>query len=104
MKRIILGATLAVYALASMAAGLTAKEIEGLRSAMDARLKDSQSARFKDVRVGDKGTTCGLVNAKNSYGAFAGYVPFMAVRLSTGDFYVVDISEEAGQICQKKGI
>lgn len=104
MKRIILGATLAAYAVAAMATGLTAEEIERLRSAMDGRLKDSQSARFKDVRVGDKGTTCGLVNAKNSYGAFAGYVPFMAVKISTGDFYVVDIGEVAGQVCQKKGI
>lgn len=44
------------------------------------RLKDPESARFKWPQVvGDGLTYCGFVNAKNSYGGYAGAVPFMAV-------------------------
>ena len=50
-----------------------------------ASLKDGKSARIKDVtgvKVDLDGTTvyafCGMVNAKNSYGAYGGYERFIA--------------------------
>lgn len=70
---------------------------------MDDRLKDSDSAKLKDVRVGKDGTTCGLVNAKNSYGAYAGYEPFIAMKLSVGSFYVLGVGDGVGDLCASKG-
>jgi hypothetical protein len=51
------------------------------------RLKDPDSARFRDVRIVDHSTkagssirvACGLVNGKNSYGAYSGYSHFIYV-------------------------
>ena len=59
----------------------TEAEIELVREAMEDRLKDSESARFRNVRVGTgehKDVICGDVNSKNSYGAYAGFTGFMA--------------------------
>ena len=45
------------------------------------RLKDPQSAIFEDVYVSRKmgpPVTCGLVNARNSFGAFNGFQRFVA--------------------------
>lgn len=79
-------------------------DLAGLRRAMDNHLKDAESARFKDVRIGSDGTTCGLVNAKNSYGAYAGYEPFLALKLGAGSFYVIGIEEASGKVCAQQGL
>jgi len=42
------------------------------------QLKDPGSAQFRDLIARD-GTTCGWVNSKNSYGAYAGFSPFLVV-------------------------
>ena len=105
MKRIILGTMLAVSAAPAIANDLSAAEIEGLRAAMDDNLKDSVSARFKHVKLGNDGVTvCGLVNAKNSYGGYAGFEPFLAIKLSGGRFFVSDIGSAAGQVCRDRGV
>lgn len=42
-------------------------------------LKDPDSAVFKDVwHVGGGRALCGQVNAKNSYGGYSGFRPFVA--------------------------
>lgn len=90
----------------AFAAGVVASnaDLAAIKTSMEDRLKDSDSAKFKDVRISKDGTTCGLVNAKNSYGAYSGFEPFLAMKLSSGRFYIVDISKEAGQVCAGKGI
>ncbi|MEE1924601.1 hypothetical protein V0R50_22545 [Pseudomonas sp. 148P] len=107
IRKIALVATLQlVLAPLAIAAGAAAgsSDLAGLKVAMDDRLKDAESARFKNVRIAKNGTTCGLVNAKNSYGAYAGFEPFLAMKLSSGKFYVVGLGEAAGQVCEKDGI
>ena len=102
-KTVLLLGALAVPVTA-IAASVSAKDLEGIKSAMDDRLKDTESAKLKDVRIAKDGTICGLVNAKNSYGAYVGYEPFIALKLSTGKFYVAGIGRESGQVCASKGI
>jgi hypothetical protein len=47
------------------------------------RLKDPESARFRRMYIvglgGSVSTICGEVNAKNSYGGYTGYKPFLVV-------------------------
>lgn len=84
-----------------------------LRVAMEDVLKDSESARFRNLDVfedpylGDgQYTLCGEVNAKNSYGAYIGYKPFMArsVTLPTGEvvYEGISTSEWIGEACKIK--
>lgn len=102
-KAMLLLGTLAV-SMSAVAGSVSPQDLKGIKSAMDDRLKDSESAKLKDVRIAEDGTVCGLVNAKNSYGAYAGYEPFIAMKLSTGKFYVVGVGPESGQLCASKGI
>ena len=45
-------------------------------------LKDPESAKFKDVRFNETesggAVACGLVNSKNSFGAFSGFQRFIS--------------------------
>ncbi|WP_312299196.1 hypothetical protein [Stutzerimonas nitrititolerans] len=46
--------------------------------AIEDRLKDAESARFRNQFVGPAGIPCGEVNAKNSFGAYNGFVRYVA--------------------------
>lgn len=60
-------------------------EIEMIRTAMQDRLKDADSAKFRNVYViGKGGGICGEVNAKNGYGAYAGYRAFNGFMFTNG--------------------
>jgi peptidoglycan hydrolase-like protein with peptidoglycan-binding domain len=54
--------------------------LERIRVGVGAALKDPESARIRNVKrvtAADNSTfICGEVNGKNSYGAYAGFVPF----------------------------
>ena len=82
--------------------------------AVRAMLKDPASARFEEVRVvrteaqGRTGpnratTVCGLVNAKNSWGAYAGAQPFYSVarvelnfaKVERKDLVAIILNEDA---------
>lgn len=43
---------------------------------VQAKLKDPESARFRDIRRMDNGGFCGWVNAKNEYGGYVGFTVF----------------------------
>ena len=109
MRLFLSGAALAV-AQASVASVIVASkaDLSGVVKAMEETLKDAASARLKDVVLisGDTPgahTICGKVNAKNSYGAYAGYEPFMGMRLKSPNgnysYVVLSISEAAGKVC-----
>lgn len=67
---------------------------DALRGVVLAALKDPTSATFKDVRhVGSGRAICGLVNAKNSYGAYIGFKAFVAD--SNGVYWAGDGSTQA---------
>lgn len=46
------------------------------KAAVAAILRDPSSAEFRNIKVGT-GATCGEVNGKNAYGAYAGFKPFV---------------------------
>lgn len=51
------------------------------KDSIEARLKDAESAKFRDVRFYSGGpvpVVCGEVNAKNSLGGYSGYERFIA--------------------------
>lgn len=66
---------------------LTAAEMAMIEDGVRSSLKDPASAVFRDVvaAVDEKGrvTACGMVNAKNSYGAYGGFKPFMGAIAGT---------------------
>lgn len=77
-------------------AATSAKQIAWNEKGMDAiktKLKDPDSAQFRDVEFYDgvAPVTCGLVNAKNSFGGYSGFERFIA----GGDIITVLESEMA---------
>lgn len=58
------------------------------------RLKDPDSAEFRNVFVSSKYAVCGEVNAKNSIGGYTGFVRF----ISGGDMQVVESDMAAGEM------
>ncbi|MBE8587750.1 hypothetical protein [Xenorhabdus griffiniae] len=87
---------LAVVALASVSffaksaitdRPLTQQEISLVEAEVKASLKDPGSAKFKHVNlIQDSESSidvyCGQVNAKNSYGGYVGFKPFMVILLT----------------------
>lgn len=70
-------------------APLTASERSTILEAVKSSLKDPYSAVISSVsaRKNEKGTVievCGLINAKNSYGAYVGNRPFFALAIKVG--------------------
>lgn len=69
----------------------TAEEIEAIREAMQDRLKDADSAKFRNVRIiGPAQTICGQYNAKNGMGAYAGYSTFLGYLMTNKTDHVVN--------------
>lgn len=61
--------------------GTPEQAIANAQAAVASLLKDPGSAQFRNVRInayGDGKVICGEVNAKNSYGGYVGFSPFMA--------------------------
>ena len=58
----------------------TEAEVTAIKTGSERTLKDAPSAIFRDVSAIDDGEGhayfCGLVNAKNSYGAYGGFIRF----------------------------
>lgn len=46
--------------------------------AVESRLKDADSAKFRNQFVGKSGVPCGEVNSKNSFGAYNGFKRYIA--------------------------
>lgn len=89
MTRLIVFLVATLFSTGVIAAGsysafeLTNEQIEFVEAAVAKRLKDPSSATFPEkfsaVRNNsdkDSVTVCGRVNAKNSFGAYAGATPF----------------------------
>lgn len=85
-------------------------DIEGVRLAMEQKLKDASSARFVDMILipgeASTSTICGKVNSKNSYGAYGGYVPFYGRRVArdTGKhlYFILLIDPSSEVVCEDK--
>ncbi|QFY77843.1 hypothetical protein DUD43_09180 [Alcaligenes faecalis] len=107
-----LGLTVAIGSVSAQEDITAASEadIEGVRLAMEQKLKDASSARFVDMILipgeSTMSTICGKVNSKNSYGAYDGYVPFYGMRLfrdSGQHLYVIlRIDPTSEEVCKDK--
>jgi hypothetical protein len=86
-----------------------------LRDAFAYHLKDSDSAKFRNIRTKkDKEyknihVICGDVNAKNQYGAYDGFVPFRAGRRGadekgTEEYVVVGTGLVMQELCSRDGL
>lgn len=78
------------------------------------QLKDSASAKFRDLRyaarVQDMWDMCGSVNAKNSFGAYTGFEPFYGLAVMTDTkpkklaYIVMAQGDIAESMCREKGL
>lgn len=50
--------------------------VEEAQQAVTDRLKDPDSANFRDVGVNDQNIVCGEMNARNGFGGYTGYSAF----------------------------
>ena len=79
-------------------------------------LKDPDSAKFRWPKPQDWGLYCGWVNAKNSYGGYTGFEPFMIIGgvgsgpKSKGEFLIIKTTIGSGDeeavvlsMCTKQG-
>lgn len=76
-------------------------EINEITAKVSRSLKDPSSAVLRNVRIvqGPKHSIlCGEVNGKNSYGAFAGFTPFMSIGPYPGMFTVYHLDDSAGGV------
>lgn len=78
--------------------------IEATKTTLTENFKDPGSAQFRNLRVVKFQTgklVCGEVNAKNSYGAYVGFKPFVggpikAILLETSEYSAIDEDANAG--------
>ncbi len=97
MKKLLIALFFSTLSINSYGAGRapTNAELKAIKAKVTSNLKDPDSAKVTDIRVNKDGYVCGMVNGKNSYGAYVGKKPFMGI-LATGlkkesFFYVVGI-------------
>lgn len=111
MKKITLMLCLIFVSSFGYAKELTKSQKLEIQEAVKKELKDPDSAKFKWEKVHDKTAYCGLVNAKNSYGGFTGYVPFVVVlgikpvivmKMGSGGGEDTD-SQVVYEVCRKSG-
>lgn len=113
MKRVLcafIGLTFFGFSMAQSAPKVNER---ALREAMEMHLKDAPSARFKNIRQKKTEANtpgiwdiCGEVNAKNSYGGYAGFETFVGATLKEGkdpvQYFVVRVGGVADQMCAQK--
>ncbi|MDH1260380.1 SPOR domain-containing protein [Pseudomonas atacamensis] len=83
---------LLVVGLAFAVAGCGGSDIDRARTAVADRLKDPDSAKFRNERQVADGGVCGEVNGKNGFGAYSGFAPFFAMKAPDGFDVVIDSS------------
>lgn len=120
MRLVVLFASMAILAGSASADAkprpATKTEIEAIRESLQTQLKDADSAKFRDAvannSVKEVRDICGDINAKNSYGAYGGFVRFYSIVAMQTDGKTVAImtvidSEDstlASDMCAKKGM
>ncbi|MAR55992.1 MAG: hypothetical protein CMM93_02310 [Rickettsiales bacterium] len=81
-KTIILAALVASSSIPAYAADNADDFIYLTKKGLEKRLKDPDSAEYRNVRYNGgqpHSAVCGEVNSKNSYGGYTGFVPFFGV-------------------------
>lgn len=84
-----------------------------LRAAFEKTLKDSESARFRNIQyqeteVPGGWTMCGEFNAKNSYGGYVGFQPFLGMAVKEDKkplhYIVLSTGEGGAAVCRQRGL
>lgn len=73
--------------------GCGGSDIDRARTAVADRLKDPDSAKFRNERQVSDGGVCGEVNGKNGFGAYSGFAPFFAMKAPNGFDVMIDSSQ-----------
>lgn len=81
---------LVVVGLAFAVTGCGGGDIDRARAAVADRLKDPDSAKFRNERKVADGGFCGEVNGKNGFGAYSGFAPFFAMKRPDGFDVMID--------------
>ncbi|RIJ09897.1 hypothetical protein DXT77_15765 [Pseudomonas sp. 91RF] len=81
---------LLVAGLAFAVTGCGGSDIDRARTAVADRLKDPDSAKFRNERQVSDGGICGEVNGKNGFGAYSGFAPFFAMKRPDGFDVMID--------------
>jgi len=95
-------------------AALSATQLKKLKAAVSEDFKDPGSAQFRKIELMDgrnakqpgEGIYCGEVNAKNSYGAYTGFMPFVGAVVGN-EALAMKVADDADgaavvrEICQK---
>jgi len=75
-------AIIAISALLLSACGNS--EIKSAREFVKSNLKDPDSAQFKDEKSPSDRIVCGMVNSKNEFGGYSGFIEYAAIHLKDG--------------------
>jgi hypothetical protein len=75
----------------------TDAQFAAVRGALDERLLDYPSARFRDVRGTDL-VICGFVNSKNRMGAYVGWNRFAWASFADEPYLLIDSAESDDDI------
>jgi hypothetical protein len=110
MHKVMFAGVVAIFVSAPCLAQDYSSFIASAKRALTKDFKDPDGAKYRDLAVyreldGKDLYLCGEVNAKNSYGAFTGYVPFFSrqghVKLKEGaDDSLFDVLKS--ELCGKK--
>lgn len=111
MKQTILGAAIASFSVLAAAQPAFTIDENKVRTALEDRLKDAESARIRRLQTNKvEGTLhlCGEVNSKNSYGAYVGYEKFYGMvfpRPNGKDLYfVIGVGGASAEMCKSNGM
>lgn len=86
----------------------TPAQLAAIKKSLERNLKDAESVRFDSVKF--KGEFfCGLINAKNSFGAYAGYRSMFGAVMPVekklvGIVMSMDDEDVTRSMCDKEGI
>lgn len=92
---------------------LSSKQMASVKSVVKSAMKDPWSAHFGRIAAADQPqgavTVCGMVNGKNSFGAYTGELPFMGILASDGSFILADIANQSNAfetivVCRNRGV
>jgi hypothetical protein len=106
-------AGLAILSSAALAQTAPKLNEKALRAALEDRLKDADSAKFRALKYlasesPGSWAMCGEVNAKNSYGGYSGFEPFRALAFKDlgqpVQYFLIGIGEAAGNVCASDGL
>ena len=88
-----------------MATALTPPQQTLIEDAVRLELRDPDSAKFRHGKLNNKGEFCGFVNAKNGFGGYTGFTPFIGMIIHGTDIVLVTaINEAAGIQCVERGL